>query len=53
MDSPHIPELGSVPILDKRFALHQAISNTTANMLNAAQWMLEEKFGLQWAPTAA
>lgn len=35
-DSPHVPELGSVPILDKRPSLHQAISNTTANLLNAA-----------------
>lgn len=48
--SPHVPELGSVPILDKRPSLHQAISNTTANMLNAARWMLDKEDGLQRAP---
>lgn len=26
MDSPHVPELGSVPMLDTRLSLHQAIN---------------------------
>jgi len=51
MDSPHVPELGSVPMLDKRLSLHQAISNTTA-MLRLAPVNVGKKNGMQSAPTA-
>lgn len=51
MDSPHVPELGSVPMLDKRLSLHQAISNTTA-MLRLAPVDVGKENGMQSAPRA-